>query len=541
MRGKQLLNLHSLFSRADDQSLQTLLGGPALELILLLDVGLTSPGKIVDLIFDLYSPQGLLSELKSRNIIIDLLRPEEIIQLALVLGIKNHQDPYEEVKKKRIQKGSALEKALFDYFEIFSPVKPILPELDTSLSGSAGYPLFSHQRVAARKVAAALKDPPRRVVLHMPTGAGKTRTAMNVICEHLRENESGVVVWLAFSEELCDQATEEFEKAWLSLGNRKVDVFRFWGSQNYEPSEGQNGIVIASLSKLYNSAKRNIRFISQLGNRCTLVIIDEAHSAIAETYSYLLDALVVQHPTTGLLGLTATPGRTWTDIDADAKLAEFFQRKKVTLQIPGYQNPVDYLTDEGYLAKVDFRPLMHDGGLELTDTDLKKIQDSLDIPDNILVRLAEDHLRNLKIVLEIERLAETHHRIIVFATTVEHSNLLASVLRARGYKANSVTSKSSAYDRERSISDFKKDDEEIRILCNYGVLTTGFDAPKTSAALVARPTKSLVLYSQMIGRAIRGVKAGGNKTAEIVTVLDQGLPGFGSVADAFTNWEDVWE
>ncbi|MBN1453279.1 MAG: DEAD/DEAH box helicase [Anaerolineales bacterium] len=535
------MNLHTLFSRADDQSLQTLLGGPALGLILLLDVGLASPGRITDLIFDLYSPQGLVSELKSRNIIVDLLRPDEVIQLARVLGIKSPQNPYDEVKRKRIQKGSALEKALFDYFEVLVPIKPIAPEKDDALAGRAGYSLFPHQREAARKVFSALKTPPRRVVLHMPTGAGKTRTAMNVICEHLREREPGLVVWLAFSEELCEQAAEEFEKSWFSLGNRKVDIFRFWGNQNYESSEGQDGIVIAGLSKLYNAAKKNIRFISQLGNRCTMVIIDEAHSAIAETYSYLLDALVVQHPTTGLLGLTATPGRTWADIDADAKLALFFHQKKVTLQIPGYQNPVDYLTDEGYLAQVDFRPLMHDGGFELTDIDLEKIQNSLDIPDNILVRLAEDRLRNLKIVLEIERLAETHHRIIVFATTVEHSDLLASVLRARGYKANSVTSKSSSYNRELNILDFKKDDDEIRILCNFGVLTTGFDAPKTSAALIARPTKSLVLYSQMVGRAIRGVKAGGNKTAEVVTILDQGLPGFGSVADAFINWEDVWE
>lgn len=535
------MNLHNLFSRADDQSLQALLGGPALELILLLDVGLASPAKITDLIFDLYSPQGLVAEPTSRNIIVDLLRPEEAVQLAQVLGIKNPQNPYDAIKQKRVQKGSALEIALFDYFEVFSPVKSTVSDTAFAPGGSAGYALFSHQRDAARKVYNALKTPPRRVVLHMPTGAGKTRTAMSVICEHLRGREPGLVVWLAFSEELCEQAAEEFEKAWFSLGNRKVDVFRFWGNQSYGPSEGQDGIVIAGLSKLYNAARKNIRFISQLGNRCTLVVIDEAHSAIAETYSYLLDALVVQHPTTGLLGLTATPGRTWADIDADAKLADFFHRKKVTLQIPGYQNPVIYLTDEGYLAQVDFRPLMHDGGFELTDTDLKKIQDSLDIPDSILVRLAEDRLRNLNIVLEIERLAETHRRIIVFATTVEHSAILASVLRARGYKANSVTSKSSAYDRERSISDFKKDDDEVRILCNFGVLTTGFDAPQTSAALVARPTKSLVLYSQMIGRAIRGIKAGGNKTAEIVTVLDQGLPGFGSVADAFTNWEDVWE
>jgi superfamily II DNA or RNA helicase len=78
------------------------------------------------------------------------------------------------------------------------------------------------------------------------------------------------------------------------------------------------------------------------------------------------------------------------------------------------------------------------------------------------------------------------------------------------------------------------------ILINYGVLTTGFDAPATSAAIIARPTRSLVLYSQMVGRATRGVKAGGNAEAEIVTVVDPHLPGFGSVAEAFKNWEDVW-
>jgi len=78
------------------------------------------------------------------------------------------------------------------------------------------------------------------------------------------------------------------------------------------------------------------------------------------------------------------------------------------------------------------------------------------------------------------------------------------------------------------------------VICNYGVLTTGFDAPNTSATVIARPTKSLVLYSQMVGRATRGPKAGGNVTCEISTVVDIGLPGFGDLAEAFTNWEDVW-
>ena len=79
------------------------------------------------------------------------------------------------------------------------------------------------------------------------------------------------------------------------------------------------------------------------------------------------------------------------------------------------------------------------------------------------------------------------------------------------------------------------------VLCNFGVLTTGFDAPGTSAALIARPTLSLVLYSQMVGRATRGPMAKGNVAAEIVTVVDPELPGFGQIEEAFRNWEDVWD
>jgi superfamily II DNA or RNA helicase len=94
--------------------------------------------------------------------------------------------------------------------------------------------------------------------------------------------------------------------------------------------------------------------------------------------------------------------------------------------------------------------------------------------------------------------------------------------------------------RAHIISDFKGESEKSMVLCNYGVLTTGFDAPRTSCVIIARPTKSLVLYSQMVGRAIRGPQAGGNQKALIVTVNDPTLPGFGNVEAAFVNWEDVW-
>ena len=74
---------------------------------------------------------------------------------------------------------------------------------------------------------------------------------------------------------------------------------------------------------------------------------------------------------------------------------------------------------------------------------------------------------------------------------------------------------------------------------NYGVLTTGFDAPKTNVVVVARPTQSVVLYRQMIGRAMRRPKSGGNQTCTVITVKDS-IPGFRSVYEGFTHWEDVW-
>jgi superfamily II DNA or RNA helicase len=124
---------------------------------------------------------------------------------------------------------------------------------------------------------------------------------------------------------------------------------------------------------------------------------------------------------------------------------------------------------------------------------------------------------------------------------VSHAYLLAGILVARGHDAKTITGETPIARRERYIRQFKKDNPHRMVLCNYGVLTTGFDAPKTSAAVIARPTRSLVLYSQMVGRAIRGPRANGNHEAEIVTVVDTTLPGFGSVTDAFKNWEDVWD
>jgi len=529
-----------LLARADDQTLQTLLGGAGMRLITLLDPKLATPTKLKEVILDLHGRSGLLLSRESRKLLLDILRPSEIQKLAALLKVSEN-DLYTALKNLRISRNSEREQILFDFFELPIPARDEHMALPVTESAEVGYPLFEHQRRATLEVQKKLYDKTRRVVLHMPTGSGKTRTAMNIIAEHFRSNEPTLVIWLASSEELCEQSASEFSRAWNYLGNRDLTLYRFWGDREINPQEIQDGLLVAGLAKLFSSTKQSLQFISILGSRCSLVVIDEAHIAVADTYRLMLDALVVQHPTTSLLGLTATPGRTWADLEADRKLSGFFSRQKVELRISGYDNPIDYLVDQGYLAKTNFRPLLHEGGFELSDDDLKRIESDLEIPEMILRRLAEDEQRNLVIIREVETLTIRHQRILVFATTVSHAQLLATVLSARGFRASVVTGNTNTYERARLIEEFKGNDPRPIVICNYGVLTTGFDAPKTSAAVIARPTKSLVLYSQMVGRAIRGKRAGGNDTAEIVTVVDQGLPGFNSIADAFKNWEDVWE
>lgn len=536
------MRFDELLSRSDDETLQLLLGEAPLRLLLTLDPKLATPRQIRDLIMRIYTAEGLLLSRESRSILIDVLPKQDAEILHRILQLPRNDNIYHQLKCTVIRRGSEREEALFNFFGLNAPVREVHEQRPAIRLASGNYSLFPFQRVAARDVLDALGSHPYRVLLHMPTGSGKTRTAMSIIADHLREHEPTLVIWLANTEEICEQSASEFETAWSYLGNRDVGTYRFWGNRDVTLENVHDGLLVGGLAKMYSATKQQLKFIMELAGRTSLVIIDEAHSAIAESYQLILDALVrMSRPSPGLLGLTATPGRTWADVEIDEKLSRYFNRRKVTLEIDNYCNPVDYLVDNQYLAEVHYSPLFYKGSFNLADADIEKVRQHFDIPVDILQRLAEDEMRNLAIIYELENLSKRHQRILVFAATVEHSDVLAAVLQMRGFDAASITATTPSERRHQIIDRFKHDSQEVRIICNFGVLTTGFDAPLTSAALIARPTKSLVLYSQMVGRAIRGPRAGGNLNAEIVSVVDYDLPGFGSVAESFNNWEDVWE
>ena len=93
-------------------------------------------------------------------------------------------------------------------------------------------------------------------------------------------------------------------------------------------------------------------------------------------------------------------------------------------------------------------------------------------------------------------------------------------------------------DRRNAISAFKNKNNNVNIIINYGILTTGFDSTNIKCVFITRPTKSVVLYSQMIGRGLRGPLMGGNPECLLIDI-DDNLDLFDNDA-AFSHFDDYW-
>ena len=114
------------------------------------------------------------------------------------------------------------------------------------------YSLYPYQQQVLRDILRALSSPERRVVAHLPTGAGKTRIASHAACRLLNEadTDGSLVLWLASTEELCEQAADELSEAWMHLGLREVHVHRYWGNRSLDLRKLPSGFLVTGLAKL---------------------------------------------------------------------------------------------------------------------------------------------------------------------------------------------------------------------------------------------------------------------------------------------------
>jgi superfamily II DNA or RNA helicase len=209
----------------------------------------------------------------------------------------------------------------------------------------------------------------------------------------------------------------------------------------------------------------------------------------------------------------------------------------IGIEPPGGVSVIKHLRDRQVLAKADYSPLYTGLNYELSASDKRYLERYFDFPPGLLARLAGDEIRNLEIARRLVSALGSDRQILFFGCSVEHSRFMAALMMYLGYHAVHIDGGSSKALRAEAIEDFRAG--RLQLLCNYGILSTGFDAPKTDVVFISRPTQSVVLYSQMIGRGLRGPAIGGTEQCEIIDVRDN-ITGFGDQERVYEHFDEYW-
>ena len=181
--------------------------------------------------------------------------------------------------------------------------------------------------------------------------------------------------------------------------------------------------------------------------------------------------------------------------------------------------------------------IIYENSFKISEKDKLKLLDGNDYSDIVLNKLGKDVYRTISIIRKLKNLLDQGAKIIMFAPSVKNSFLTSSILTFLGYKSVHVSGDTNPKTRDLLIDKYLKG--EYQIMCNYGVLATGFDAPNVDVVCIARPTTSPVLYSQMIGRGLRGKAVGGTEECLILEVKDNfiGLPNQDAL---YSLYNDYW-
>ena len=385
--------------------------------------------------------------------------------------------------------------------------------------------LYEHQEEAIRKLDAMDKRGSFRTLLVLPTGGGKTLTAAYWLLRNAVD-QNKKILWLAHRHLLLEQAAEAFARNAYTdtMVNRTVFNYRIISGMHDKPVHIQktDRILIASKDSMIRSLDKLKNWLN--GEEIYLVI-DEAHHAVAKSYKKIIQYVADHTKSMKLLGLTATPFR--TSEDEQGALKQVFTDDIV------YKTDLDALIKKGILAT----PTFIDCNTNIQFTEhlgiqaLKSIENLDTLPENIANDIADNKERNRIIVEKYLHNYEKYGQTIVFALNKVHAIALNKLFNEKG-KAYGIRSEFiisevqdmitgitiSNADNERKIEAYRNG--EIQVLINVNILTEGTDLPKTHTVFLTRPTVSTTLMTQMVGRALRGLKAGGTKEAYIVSFVD---------------------
>ena len=294
-----------------------------------------------------------------------------------------------------------------------------------------------------------------------------------------------------------------------------------------------------------------------------MIVFDEAHKAAARQTQKVIEDLMRMpegYENRALIGLTATPGRTTEDSYDNNLLTNMFGNKLIyidsnilnqinlgrlkALNTVAETNIIKYFQERRILAKMKPQKLTYK--MEFSEKDIKTLSGALrdmgfddkEYTDEQLKVLARNKERNLAIMSQLRQLYLDKKPTIVFACSVDHAKMLAAMLTLEGIPNSLVLGNMEPMDRKHAIDLFKDRKSGVDIIINYEVLTTGFDSKNIKCVFITRPTKSIVLYSQMLGRGLRGPMMGGNEECDLIDI-DDNLQAFDNET-AFSHFNDYW-
>jgi superfamily II DNA or RNA helicase len=387
--------------------------------------------------------------------------------------------------------------------------------------------LYSHQIEAMKKLNILDKEKSFSTLLVLPTGAGKTRTAATWLLTNCVD-KGKKIVWIAHRNLLLEQAADSFESNAYSddMPNKRPFKYRIVSGQKDKPVNIKEDDDILILSK--DSIVRDLPMLDKWvkGQDEIYLVIDEAHHATARTYRKIIDYFQNATIDLKILGLTATPFR--TDEREQGLLGKIFKDGDGGMV---YKIDLETLIKRGILSTpvcencITEIPLGEDLGLNA----IKSIQSLDRLPEDIEEAIVHNAPRNRIIVDRYLENREKYGKALVFALNIIHAFELEALFTEAGVEAAAIVSGTRSGFLDIDISDEKNNDNiesyrdpdgGIQVLISVNILTEGVDLPLTKTVFLTRPTISTVLMTQMVGRALRGEKAGGTKDAYIVSFID---------------------
>lgn len=341
------------------------------------------------------------------------------------------------------------------------------------------YTLRPYQADSVKAVIHYFRKHSTPAVIVLPTGAGKS-----LVIAELARLAKGRVLVLAHVKELVEQNHAKYEGYGLTGSIFSAGLGR---------KETDQQVVFASVQSV-------VRNLDSFKNQFSLMVIDECHRVPDDknsSYQKVIAHLLELNPGMKVLGLTATPyrlGMGW--------IYQYHTRGLVRSEEPRFfrdcifELPIQYLLDEGFLthARLIDAPVLSYDFSKLKPANTGRYKESeLDLV------IEQSKRATPQIVAQIVELSKDKQGVMVFAATVRHAQEIMGLLPEE--HSALVIGDTPSPERDRIIQAFKQ--REIKYLVNVSVLTTGFDAPHVDLIAILRPTESVSLYQQIVGRGLR--------------------------------------